>query len=212
MICANESCGVFFCDDLVPDSEVFNPGTRRYCTETCARSAAKSRSRARKRGELEPAPLLPGGSCPTGNVRYKQKEAAESAGRAWVQGLQGAGLHLSHKLRSYQCPECRGWHYDKSTAFVTPPIRPLATTQFGHRKKPKTSSAPTIIDGSVGPCPDCGKKRFPTKKAALDLRKQRPDAGFRAYQCGDFWHLTTRDAATIERYRSKGSRAGKRAS
>ena len=217
MIC--EWCGCFFCDDNVSDAYALGPNRKVYCTRGCADGASKARSKARSRGEPVPEPThralvaLSGQPCPTGNVRYQQKREAGSAGRAWVQSLQGAGLRLSHKLRSYQCPECLDWHYDKSTAFLAPPLRPLGKSRFGHRKR---AAAPAegarIIDGSVGPCADCGKKRFPTKKAALDLRKQRPDAGFRAYRCGDFWHLTTRDAETTERYRSKGDRAQRRTS
>lgn len=217
MICEHEPCGAFFCDDNMTDAGALSPSQRKYCDQTCAKHASNARARARKRGEPVPVPVprvpVPAGMpCPTGNVRYPAKHAAGSAGRAWVQSLQGAGLHLTHDLRCYECPECRDWHYDKSTAFVTPPMRPLAASRFGHKKKPRTAAAPTIIDGNVGPCPVCGKKRYPTKRDALDLRKQRPDAGFRAYKCGNFWHLTTRDAVTIERYRSQGARAQGKAS
>jgi len=52
----------------------------------------------------------------------------------------------------------------------------------------------------------CGKIRYQTrrkaKRAGRELRGKGYGGGvWRAYRCGEFWHLTTQDTATITRYR-----------
>lgn len=42
----------------------------------------------------------------------------------------------------------------------------------------------------TGRCPDCGKQRFPTRKAAKEAARARfPGEALRANRCGAFWHM-----------------------
>jgi hypothetical protein len=39
-------------------------------------------------------------------------------------------------------------------------------------------------------CPHCGKRAYPTRKAARKrIRERFPDTGMQAYPCGDGWHI-----------------------
>lgn len=45
----------------------------------------------------------------------------------------------------------------------------------------------------VGTCPDCGKQRFGTRKAAKNFMKRKhpvlgPYQYMSTYQCGEYWH------------------------
>lgn len=40
-----------------------------------------------------------------------------------------------------------------------------------------------------GPCPDCGKLRYRSRKRAKAAARSRSYQGINAYQCGDFWHF-----------------------
>ena len=52
-------------------------------------------------------------------------------------------------------------------------------------------------------CPACGKRCYPRRKAAkLAARRLYPGKHMRAYQCGEFWHLTSRLARQKEAARS----------
>lgn len=43
---------------------------------------------------------------------------------------------------------------------------------------------------SVGVCPTCGKRRYPTRRdARRAARLAHPGEHMRAYPCGSFWHL-----------------------
>ena len=58
---------------------------------------------------------------------------------------------------------------------------------------------------NLGSCPACGKIRFESRRdAKADAARQAGVGGpqqLRAYQCGDYWHLTSQDAATRTAYR-----------
>lgn len=42
----------------------------------------------------------------------------------------------------------------------------------------------------VRECPTCGKRSFPTRRAAKQAaRAWFPNEALRAYQCGDSWHI-----------------------
>jgi hypothetical protein len=48
---------------------------------------------------------------------------------------------------------------------------------------------------SAGVCPDCGKRRYASKRAARTFaRTVYPGSRMRVYPCGDFWHVTSQDA------------------
>lgn len=38
-------------------------------------------------------------------------------------------------------------------------------------------------------CPDCGKRRHPTRSAAKKVARHLGWTGLHPYRCGDFWHL-----------------------
>lgn len=47
-----------------------------------------------------------------------------------------------------------------------------------------------VVPTYGGVCPDCGKKRWGSRKAAKDFAKQQyPYDKLSAYQCGDWWHI-----------------------
>ncbi len=56
-------------------------------------------------------------------------------------------------------------------------------------------------------CPDCGKLRYLSRKnakiAAAHNRGKGKGAVWRAYKCGDFWHLTTESTSRITYFREK---------
>lgn len=56
-------------------------------------------------------------------------------------------------------------------------------------------------------CPICGKWRYETRKAALAIRDRDPKRTYRAYKCGGYWHVTTRDAAWIAGFKDRLARA-----
>lgn len=42
----------------------------------------------------------------------------------------------------------------------------------------------------VGPCPECGKERYETKRMAKTKARQLyPGEHLAAYTCGDYWHI-----------------------
>lgn len=43
----------------------------------------------------------------------------------------------------------------------------------------------------AGPCDDCGKMRFESRKRAKEVIKSRHhnDSLMNAYRCGDYWHI-----------------------
>ena len=44
--------------------------------------------------------------------------------------------------------------------------------------------------GYHGDCPDCGKRRYGTRKAAKGVaRKAHAGENMIEYRCGDYWHL-----------------------
>jgi hypothetical protein len=56
-------------------------------------------------------------------------------------------------------------------------------------------------DFRMGTCPDCGKVRYRTRADARAARRQLSgDRPRRVYQCGDYWHLTSQDAAERRRF------------
>ena len=53
-------------------------------------------------------------------------------------------------------------------------------------------------DRPLGDCADCGKKCFASRGAAeRHGRRLYPGRRMRIYACGQWWHLTSQDAATI---------------
>lgn len=47
----------------------------------------------------------------------------------------------------------------------------------------------TYVQGYVGICPVCGKRRYRSRKDAKSvLRKLRGQGRQHVYQCGDYWH------------------------
>jgi hypothetical protein len=56
-------------------------------------------------------------------------------------------------------------------------------------------------------CPVCGKRCYPKRKAArLAARRLYPGKHMREYQCGDYWHLTSRLARKKARPRRPAPR------
>ena len=61
----------------------------------------------------------------------------------------------------------------------------------------------------IATCPDCGKQAYTSKGSAKNAaRVLYPGQRVRAYRCGEWWHLTSQDAArTAEmKDRSAGQR------
>ena len=63
----------------------------------------------------------------------------------------------------------------------------------------------TLGAGFCGHCPDCGKRRYSSRaQAKRAARANRcPGRRLRAYRCGGWWHLTSRDAGTVTYYRER---------
>lgn len=59
-------------------------------------------------------------------------------------------------------------------------------------------------DAARTTCPDDGKFCYPSRHAAeRTAARIHPGETMRAYQCGDWWHLTSMDADAIERERTQ---------
>ena len=60
--------------------------------------------------------------------------------------------------------------------------------------------------GSVGNCPDCGKPRYLSRKAAKTAQRQGRSistGAVRVFECGGYWHWSAQDAATVTAYRER---------
>ena len=53
-------------------------------------------------------------------------------------------------------------------------------------------------------CPDCGKHRYLSRRAALLIRKRDRGHQYRAYRCGDYWHVTTQNASRAAAFKNWG--------
>jgi len=70
-------------------------------------------------------------------------------------------------------------------------------------RRKKTPAFPQQ-DFPLGDCPACGKKTYPTRQACeREARRLYPDMTMRVYPCGDWWHMSSQDAATAERERDR---------
>jgi hypothetical protein len=55
-------------------------------------------------------------------------------------------------------------------------------------------------------CATCGKKSYLTRREAKRAAAQALGRGVkltRAYRCGEYWHLTSQDAATVTAHRER---------
>lgn len=55
-------------------------------------------------------------------------------------------------------------------------------------------------------CPDCGKVRYVSRRAARKAASQLPQSQgrrMRAYKCGEFWHLTSQGTAKVTYFRDQ---------
>lgn len=58
-----------------------------------------------------------------------------------------------------------------------------------------------VLEHGFTTCPDCGKNRYVTRKVALLIRKRDPSRKYRAYRCGDYWHVTSQPTAKVTKFR-----------
>jgi hypothetical protein len=73
-----------------------------------------------------------------------------------------------------------------------------------HRKNHHPSAPAHRPADAIGICPDCGKRRYRSKRAAREFaRVTFPGARMRTYECGDFWHVTSQDAEEAEFWRDR---------
>lgn len=55
-------------------------------------------------------------------------------------------------------------------------------------------------------CADCGKRAFTSKTAAKrGARVLYPESRMRVYRCGEWWHLTSQDAARAAEMRGRAA-------
>lgn len=60
--------------------------------------------------------------------------------------------------------------------------------RISHNNQRKEIRVDTLTDH--GRCPDCGKKRWPSRRAANRAAARLPGGQrLSAYRCGDYWHL-----------------------
>lgn len=68
-----------------------------------------------------------------------------------------------------------------------------------HERRPPI---PVELSSDVGACPACGKKCYPSKRVAKSMaRRLYPGTSVRAYQCGDYWHLTSQSGKSTAAWR-----------
>lgn len=60
---------------------------------------------------------------------------------------------------------------------------------------------------SAGTCPDCGKRRWLTRKDARKAMRRMHDKTLQVYQCGDYWHLGHPPGRGIPRAVMRGRQA-----
>lgn len=78
----------------------------------------------------------------------------------------------------------------------------MAVNKGKFRRKGRPAQEGARMHRDLGKCPECGKTIYETRRKALQdnsYRAARPGATvkMRAYQCGDYWHLTSMPAATV---------------
>ncbi|GAA1768311.1 hypothetical protein [Nonomuraea bangladeshensis] len=66
---------------------------------------------------------------------------------------------------------------------------------------------PIHADRHFGPCSECGRVRYVSKKAAkIAARQIHPGKKLRAFACGDYWHYGPHTAAKKTRRPFQGAR------
>lgn len=73
------------------------------------------------------------------------------------------------------------------------------------RSRPKRDPANLpVYARPVSSCAECGKVGYPSRDIAKQVARIRyPGSLLRAYKCGDLWHLTSQDTATVTFWREQ---------
>jgi ribosomal protein L32 len=70
----------------------------------------------------------------------------------------------------------------------------------------RLARSPRAAMPAVSACPDCGKVRYPSRRAAKQVAMRvYQDRRMRAYQCGGFFHLTSGTAAAAAWHRESAA-------